>query len=99
MRKQITVTAVSAIAHVRREELSADELERLAGTEELEIAANSGTAALMSQTELEKRGKIYSVKKLHEMLYDEDDDTNETVREGLEQLLHHVEEYHYFWLI
>lgn len=99
MRKQISVTAMSAIAHIAREQLTVDELERLAGTEELEIAANSGTAALMSQTDIEKRGKIYSVKKLHEMLYDEDDDTNETVREGLEQLLQQIDEYHYFWLI
>lgn len=99
MKKRLEVSGVLAIARVSRETLTFDELERLQGTEELELALNSRAAALMSQTELEKRGKIYSVNNLREMLSDADDDTNENVKNGLEDLLRELEEFHYFWLV
>lgn len=99
MKKPLIVESVSAVAHVKREQLSADALERIGGTEELELAVDSRRAALMSATELLKRGKIYSVSRLNEMLDDEDDDTNECVKEELREILGELEQYHYFWLI
>lgn len=99
MKEPIEVIEVFAVARVRREQLTLDELERIQGTEELELAINSRAAALMSQTEMEKRGKIYSVANLRDTLSDEDDDTNETVKNGLEELLGELEQFHYFWLV
>lgn len=99
MKKRIEVLGTLAVARVSRETLTFDELERIQGTEELELAINSRPAALMSQTDLEKRGKIYSVAVLRETLSDEDDDTNETVKNGLEDFLAQLEEFDYFWLV
>lgn len=99
MKNPLIIESISAVAHVRREQISSDVLERISGTEELELAIDSRRAALMSATELLKRGKIYSIKQLNEMLDDEDDDTNECVKEELREILGELEQYHYFWLI
>lgn len=99
MKTPMVIENVSAIAHIRREQFSADVRERISGTEELELAVDSRRAALMSATDLLKRGKIYSVKRLNEMLDDKDDDTNECVKDELRERLRELEQYHYFWLI
>lgn len=99
MKKRIEILGGCAIARVSRETLTYDELERIQGTEELELADNSRAAALMSQTDIDERGKIYSVANLRETLSDETDDTNETVKNGLEDFLAGLEEFDYFWLV
>ena len=97
--KKIEILKTGAIAFIERENLTSDELERLAGTEELEVAANSTAAAVMSRRDFDERGRIYSVANLRGSLADEDDDTNETVRIGLEQLVAELDGFQYFWLV
>lgn len=99
MKKRIEIREGLTIALVSRETLTFDEIERIQGTEELELAINSRTAALMSQTDIDERGKIYSVANLREMLADSEDDTNENVKNGLEDLLNELKQFDYFWLV
>lgn len=98
-RLPITTFTGSAIAHLKRDRLTADEQKLLEGTEVLQITPRFAAGTNLTADEIAARGIIYSVGQLLIIIDERGDELSAEALDRLNQLYNVVQDYHYFWLV